>query len=261
LAELVRENEQFDDGGCCDQQISDQSKQPAVGPRPAIAELIGCGQGRWLVAIAIGLGCAVFFLRLELRLPKDRPVRFNRRQGKVYANTYQWNHNPFGRWGGSVRVFDWNTLQAEITRQIGASGAVITQRYSLELVSCKPGTYEEVERFRLQHCAQTTVQYEQQWELLRQFMKEGLDGLPPQRLRERNPGFVDCLLFAMPWFAPTEAGRHARARMQGFLGKAMMVVMSLLFPIWLLFGLGNYIVMKLAPEASWPPGIDEESRR
>jgi hypothetical protein len=207
------------------------------------------------------LALSVFALRFDLRLPKDRPIRFNRRQRKVYANYYIWNHNPFGRWGGGVKVFDWNNLQAEITRQVGASGEVITQRYSLELVLCKPGTFEEVDRFRLQHGAQTTVQYEEQWELLRHYMNKGLEGLPPQDLRNRNPGFIDCLLFAMPWFAPTEEGRRARSRMKGFLGTLMMAAMSLLAPMWLLFGLGNFVVMKLAPEASWPPGIDEESRR
>ena len=58
------------------------------------------------------------------------------------------------------------TLQAEITKQIGASGEVVTQRYALDLVVCKPGetegSFEEVERFRLQQGAQTTVQYEEQ---------------------------------------------------------------------------------------------------
>jgi hypothetical protein len=214
-----------------------------------------------VLAISVGLGSAAFFLRLDLRLPKDRPIRFNRRQAKVYANYYTWNHNPFGRWGGGVKVFDWNNLQAEITRQIGASGEVITQRYALELVSCKPGTFEELDRFRLQHGGQTTKQYEEQWELLRHYMARGLEGLPKQNLRNPNPSFVDCLLFAMPWFAPTENGRRTRERMKGFLGTLMMVLMSLLAPMWLLFGVGNYVVMKLAPEATWPPGVDEQSRR
>ncbi|SFK38145.1 hypothetical protein SAMN04487938_0547 [Lysobacter sp. cf310] len=204
---------------------------------------------------------AYFFLRFDLRLPKDRPVRFNRSQGKVYANHYTWNHNPFGRWGGGAKVFDWSTLQAEITRQIGASDEVVTERYALELVACKPGTFEEVDRFRLQHGAQTTLQYEEQWELLRRYMNDGPEGLPPQNLRDQTPGFIDCLLFAMPWFAPTPTGRRVRERMRGFLGALMMVLMSLLFPLWLLFGLGNVIVMRLAPDATWPAGVDEASKQ
>ena len=204
---------------------------------------------------------SLFFFRFDLRLPKDRPVRFNRRQGKVYANYYTWNHNPFGRWGGGAKVFYWNTLQAEITKQIGASGTVVTQRYSLDLVACKPGTCEEVERFRLQQGAQTIKQYEEQWEFIRRYMENGLEGLPPQNLRNQTPGFVDCLLFAMPWFAPTETGRRARERMRGFWGTLMATLLSVLFPLWLLFGLGNFVVMHLAPEASWPPGVDEQSRR
>jgi hypothetical protein len=217
----------------------------------------------WWSVIVPGLlvPLAWFFLRFDLRLPKERPVRFNRRQGKVYANYYTWTHNPFGRWGGGVKVFDWDTLQAEITRQMGASGELITTRYAFELVACKHGTFEEVERFRLQHGGQTTKQYEEQWELLRHYMARGLEGLPKQNLRNPNPSFIDCLLFAMPWFAPTENGRRTRERMKGFLGTLMMVLMSLLAPMWLLFGLGNYVVMKLAPEATWPPGVDEQSRR
>ncbi|MFT3721029.1 DUF6708 domain-containing protein [Pseudorhodoferax sp.] len=48
--------------------------------------------------------------------------------------------------------------------------------------------------------------------------------------------------------------------MKGFLGFLIMVLISMLFPMWLLFGLGNYVVNKLAPEAVWPPGMDEQSR-
>lgn len=214
-----------------------------------------------LIAPSLFMFClAFFFLRFDLRVPKDRPVRFNRRQGKVYANSYTWNHNPFGRWGGGAKVFDWSTLQAEITKQMGASGEVVTQRYALELVACKPGSFEEMDRFRLQHGAQTTRQYEEQWELLRRYMNDGPADLPPQNLRNQTPGFIDCLLFAMPWFAPTEMGRRARERMRGFLGTLMMVLMSLVFPLWLLFGLGNFVVMRLAPEASWPAGMDEASK-
>lgn len=209
-----------------------------------------------LLATLVG----IFFFRIDLRLPKDRPIRFNRHQGKVYANYYTWNHNPFGRWGGGVKVFNWSDLQAEITRYVGVSGEVITQRYSLELVACKPGTFEELDRFRLQHGAPTTKQYEEQWELIRLYMNDGLEGLPKQNLRSQTPGFVDCLLFAMPWFAPTEMGRRTRARMGTWLW-FMALLLSLMFPLSLVFGLGNFVVMRLAPEASWPPGIDEESKR
>jgi hypothetical protein len=227
-------------------------------------QVAGSEDGFWSLAFLLSaclLSLSVFVIRLDLRLPKDRPVRFNRRQGKVYANYYTWNHNPFGRWGGGAKVFDWNTLQAEITKQIGASGTVVTQRYSLDLVVCKPGTSEEVDRFRLQQGAQTIKQYEEQWEFIRRYMEHGLEGLPPQKLRNQTPGFVDCLLFAMPWFAPTESGKRARERMRGFWGTLMASLLSVLFPLWLLFGLGNFVVMRLAPQASWPPELDEQSRR
>jgi hypothetical protein len=232
---------------------------------------IARGTARWdwtyapmPLVLAMLVAMLVFSLRLDLRLPKDRPIRFNRRQGKVYVNHYEWNHNPFGRWGGGVKVLDWNNLQAQITYQVGASGEVITQRYAMELVTCKPGvvagTFEAVDRFRFQHGAQTTVQYEEMWALLRHYMNKGLEGLPPQNIRNTKPGFIDCLLFAVPWFAPTEEGRRARVRMKGFWGTLMAVLMSLLLPMWLLFGIGNYIVNKFAPEAVWPAGMDALSK-
>lgn len=207
---------------------------------------------------------SAFFLRFDLRLPKDRPVRFNRRQGKVYANTYTWNHNPFGRWRGGVKVFDWHSLQAEITKHVGISGEVVTQRYNLDLVVCESGDagqYKEVDRFRLQQGAQTIGQYAEQWEFIRRYMNNGLEGLPKQNLRNPNPAFVDCLMFMMPWFAPTEAGRRFRRRHQNPFVVFFMLLMAIPFPLWLIFGLGNYIVMKIAPNAVWPSEMDEESKR
>ena len=92
-------------------------------------------------------------------------------------------------------------------------------------------------------------------------MAHGLEGLPPQHIRNQPPPFIDCLLFAMPWFSPTDLGRRTRQRMKGFLGTFTMFLRSLLFPMWLVFGLGNFVVMRLAPESSWPPGVDEELRQ
>jgi hypothetical protein len=40
----------------------------------------------------------------------------------------------------------------------------------------------------------------------------------------------------------------------------MAVLMSLLLPMWLLFGIGNYIVNLVAPEAVWPADVDAQSK-
>ncbi|MFT3721030.1 MAG: hypothetical protein QM782_20185 [Pseudorhodoferax sp.] len=93
-----------------------------------------------LLPLAMFVPLAWFLFRLDFSVPRDRPVRFNRRQGKVFINHYAWTHNPFGKWGGGVKVWDWNTVQACVVRRLGASGEVVTQHYDLLLVSCKPGT-------------------------------------------------------------------------------------------------------------------------
>lgn len=231
--------------------------------------LVGTDNWDWtyallLFALVLLAAMTVFAWRLDLRIPKDRPIRFNRRQGKVYINHYEWNHNPFGRWSGGVKVLDWNTLQAVITYQVGASGEVLTQRYALNFVTCKPGaepgTFEAVDAFRFEHGAQTTVQYEEIWALLRHYMVHGTQGLPRQNLRDTSPGFIDCLLFGVPWLAPTAQGHQARARIRGFWPLVMAVLMTLLLPLWLLFGVGHFVAMRLAPEAVWPDDTDVVSR-
>ena len=34
-------------------------------------------------------------------------------------------------------------------------------------------------------------------------------------------------------------------------------LISLLFPLWLLFGVGNDAITRVAPEVNWPPGPDQ----
>jgi hypothetical protein len=208
-----------------------------------------------LPSLVLGL-LGLFMLRLDLRLPRDRPVRFNRNTGKVYIHDYVWTHNPFGRWGGRMKVLDWNAVQARITQRVGASGELPTRRYDLELVSPASEEGAEPQVIRLQRGAVTTRQYEEQWEYVSLYMQGGLDAVPAQALRDATPRLVDCLLFAMPWFAPTKHGQQVRARMgAGYWSLAVLV--SLLFPLWLLFGVGNFVVMRLAPPAAWPAHAEQ----
>jgi hypothetical protein len=225
-------------------------------------DMMSSGEPVWgllLLATVPMVLLSVFLLRFDLRLPTDRPVRFNRRKRMVYVNQFAWTYNPFGHWHATVEVLEWDRVQAEVTKQVSASGEVITQRYALELVERDAATGEEAKRVRLQQGALTTKQYEEQWEFIRRYMNEGSARLPVQHLRDQVPSFVDCLLFCMPWFAPTTKGRATRSRMGiGYWFIATLV--SLLFPLWLLFGLGNYAVMRLAPGVIWPDGMDETSR-
>lgn len=214
-----------------------------------------------MLALAIvTVAAGIFAMRFDLQLPRDRPIRFNRRQRKVYASRYTWNHNPFGRWFGGVDVYDWDTLDAEIVKQTGVSGEVVTQRYSLQLVSRDAQSGDERGRIILQRGGMTTKQFEEQWELIRLYMEHGLDALPPQPLREQHPSFIDCLLVALPWLSPTQEGLRTRARM-GVGAWIVAALMSLLFPLWLVCGVGNFVAMRLSPQAVWPADLDAQSRR
>ena len=206
-----------------------------------------------LTAIVIHLG------RLDLSIPSDRPVRFNRKQRKIYAYEYQWTWNPFGRWPATVKVFDWDNVQAEINLQRGFSGKVYVERYALSLAHCKPGTDEVVDRIDLWGNAVLTHGLRAMWSYCCQYMDRGLDGLPAAMPRPQDVRFTRCLFSFVPWLDPTSEGREYRRSAHWVIWLLALILLPV-SPLLLLLGLGNYVVMRLAPEPKWPTEINAESR-
>lgn len=211
-------------------------------------------------AIAIVIAVMTFFaFRLELRTPRDRPVRFSRKKRKVYAYEYKWTWNPFGRWPATVKVFDWDNVQAEITLQRGFSGKVYVERYALSLAHCRPGTDEVIDRFDLRGNAVLTHGLRAMWSYCCQYMAQGPDDLPKSTPRPQDIRFLRCLFYFMPWFEPTGEGREYRRNMHWVTWLLALITLPVM-PFLLLFGLSNYVVLRLAPEPKWPTEMDAESR-
>ncbi|RNF84989.1 hypothetical protein EER27_04145 [Lysobacter psychrotolerans] len=187
------------------------------------------------------------------------PVRFNRRIGKVFVYHHWHTWNPFGRWPATIKEFDWDTVHAELTRQAGFSGKAYIVRYALFLVSCKPGTTEVVDRIQLKGNVVTTAGLRATWAYCRHFMEHGRVGLPEYPVKKPGANFWHSLFFYMPWFDPTEEGRAFRRDLPA-IGWFIAAITTPLFWILLPFGLCHYIVMRVAPEPSWPPEIDARSR-
>ena len=107
-----------------------------------------------LIIILVILGSTFFILlslvilnlRMALFVPRDKPIRFNRKRQKIYIFEHHrkaWN--PWVKWPTTVRVYDWADVHGEISRESDR----YDQGFRLYGAVCKPGTHEVVERFIL----------------------------------------------------------------------------------------------------------------
>jgi hypothetical protein len=223
-----------------------------------------------LLVCAIALAfvwIVVYLLRLDISQPRDMPVRFNRRTGRVYFCSYTLSVNPFllfGKaWGPKTKVWDWSTVHAEVVRSAGFTGKVYQVRFGLVLSTCKPGSYEVVDREAMAGPSLTYLEFDQMWTYICRFMANGVRDVPKQPARDRGVYFWRSLFHYAEWAAPTKWGREARSRAP-YWERVLTIVLSpvliLLLPLTLVLGLGHYMAMGLAREATWPAEIDEESR-
>lgn len=118
-------------------------------------------------------------------IPRDEPLRFNRKTGKVYACGchIRWWPLPF-KVTKRYEVYDWQDLRAEEYRQrkVAAGGGGFAA-YSVEFVAIsevKRGTNTVVDQllpdFRDRHGIQA-------WEYIRRYMQGGVNALPQTELR------------------------------------------------------------------------------
>ncbi|MFJ4068414.1 DUF6708 domain-containing protein [Pseudomonas sp. NPDC089996] len=117
------------------------------------------------------------YIRFELELPRDQPIRFNRHRRKVYFYQYRMDrYRPFGRknWGVKPVAYDWENLTAEVYRfyaPMGYGGIKEEVRISVS----KPGADEIIDRFFFTDDIKKGEQY---WNIARLFMHQGSEALP-----------------------------------------------------------------------------------
>ena len=143
----------------------------------------------WLTAL---------FIRVDISIPRDEPIRFNRLRRKVYVYSFHFSKwNPFARWYVTTHTYNWEDLRAELWRQRGATpqgGLLITWGVSIAVV--KPGTNDVIDRFPL-----SVGQDEgSSWDYVRAYMQVGPEALPPVEAFN-DPNEVSPLNLALR-FAP-----------------------------------------------------------
>jgi hypothetical protein len=144
-----------------------------------------------LITIA---ACWVFipFIRLDIELPRDEPIRFNRLRRKVYFYQFKYDRIFFlskKKWGVKPEVHAWDDLKAEACRVYAPGHGGLIE--NIVIAAHKPGTNEVIARYFFAHDIHNGEHY---WAIARLFMQQGPDAMPEFENRPRN------------WNNDTEAG-------------------------------------------------------
>ena len=86
-----------------------------------------------------------WIIRTVLFSARGAPIRFNRKQQKVYVYEQQRSLWPWARWPVTIKVFDWADIQGERVEMSGHAD----WGHRVYCAVCRPGTYQVVDRFVL----------------------------------------------------------------------------------------------------------------
>ena len=212
----------------------------------------------------IGLGFLIFCFRMikvDIAMPRDLPLRFDRKQRRVYSLEQKRLWNPFVSWPVTVREWNWDDVHGILTRYAGFTGKTYIQRFHVLMVLCKPGTLEAVDTIVLEGNSQIEVDMERAWSYVCTFMEQGVDHVPHYPIRRQGVSLRRSLFQYIRPLDPTQEGREARASASGPVDLWFSIILSVLLAwIYVPIGICHYIAMLLAPEPKWPEDMEEQAR-
>ncbi|WP_238531984.1 DUF6708 domain-containing protein [Achromobacter arsenitoxydans] len=162
----------------------------------------------------IGLPIAgIGMLRTVIAPPRDEPIRFNRKRGKVYLYRFH-SGGPLSRkgWGVVPVVFNWADLRAEAWSRMAATTSAPIFAWGVDIAVVEPGTNHVIDRFQL---AGSNANGEHMWAMARAFMNQGPEALPkyPRPPRDWNndvPPYHLVLRLAPKVQWPADMDRESR---------------------------------------------------
>lgn len=151
-----------------------------------------------IACILLGTWSAGLPLRLDLTLPRDEPIRFNRLRRKVYVYRFHYCWwRPFNNalWYVKPAVYDWDDLRAE---EVRVYVPTVSYNSGVVIAVVKPGTNEVIDRFPLSDGTQGGASY---WNMAVAFMHQGPQALPkftrpPRDWNNEDPGLNLARRFA-----------------------------------------------------------------
>ncbi|WP_241507402.1 DUF6708 domain-containing protein [Pseudomonas sp. AFG_SD02_1510_Pfu_092] len=172
----------------------------------------------WMMMLTLMLGPVIClwvvftFVRLDLTLPRDEPIRFNRSRRKIYI--YQFRHHYlylFSRkhWGVKPVAYNWDDVTAEVYRVYAPGHGGLIENVMLSVRN--PETDEVIDRVFFTHDLYRGEAY---WAIARLFMQQGPEALPqfihPPRDWNDDDGLshMHCLAPKVHW--PAAIDRESR---------------------------------------------------
>jgi len=175
-------------------------------------------QGDWamnafLVLSPPAAAWALFpYIKLDVVLPRDEPIRFNRLRRKVYFYQYRFDRIFIfsrKRWGVQPVAYNWDDVTAEVYRIYAPGHGGLIENVMLSVRN--PETDEVIDRVFFTH---TLHEGEAYWAIARLFMQQGPEALPkfvhPPRDWNDDDGLshMHCLAPKVQW--PTEIDLESR---------------------------------------------------
>ncbi|HHA1839753.1 MULTISPECIES: DUF6708 domain-containing protein [Enterobacter] len=133
-----------------------------------------------VIGLAAFIPMVVFVLKMSFVVPRDQPLRLNRKRQKLYLFNYNRSRLPWLNWPVSIKMYNW----ADVYGEIMFSGVGGDRGYHLYGAICEPGTYNVVDRFLLAKEWEEREQLNQIWSYLCIYMK-GESDLPEPRFKDR----------------------------------------------------------------------------
>ncbi|MEN5218723.1 DUF6708 domain-containing protein [Pseudomonas pudica] len=164
------------------------------------------------LAILIGMWATATYVKMDLLLPRDEPIRFNRLRRKIYLYQFRFHYiYLFSRkhWGVKPVAYNWDDVTAEVYRVYAPGHGGLIENVMLSIRN--PETNEVIDRVFFTH---NLYQGEAYWAIARLFMQQGPEALPkfvhPPRDWNDDDGLshMHCLAPKVNW--PEDIDRESR---------------------------------------------------
>ncbi|HGY2302186.1 TPA: DUF6708 domain-containing protein [Pseudomonas putida] len=165
-----------------------------------------------VLAPLIGMWAVASFVKIDLMLPRDEPIRFNRLRRKIYLYQFRFHYiYLFSRkhWGVKPVAYNWDDVTAEVYRVYAPGHGGLIENVMLSMRN--PESNEVIDRVFFTHDLYHGEAY---WAIARLFMQQGPEALPkfvhPPRDWNDDDGLshMRCLAPKVHW--PEAIDRESR---------------------------------------------------